>query len=82
MVVTTTGLPPLPSGKVYELWLMAPGSNRPAGLLPAPSGGRTAPVLAVGLAAGDRAGVTVEPAGGSAQPTTTPILAISLAAPE
>ncbi len=82
MVVTTTGLPPLPSGKVYELWLMAPGSNRPAGLLPAPSGGRTAPVLAVGLAVGDRAGVTVEPAGGSAQPTTTPILAIPLAAPE
>jgi anti-sigma-K factor RskA len=36
-------------------------------------------VLAAGLAVGDRAGVTVEPAGGSAQPTTTPILAIPLA---
>ncbi len=79
MFVTTAGLPPLPAGKVYQLWLIAPGSNRSAGLLPAPSGGRTAPVLASGLAAGDKAGVTVEPAGGSPQPTTTPIFAIPLA---
>ncbi len=79
MIFTTSGLPPLPGNKVYELWLMAPGSNRPAGLLPAPGGGQTAPVLAAGLATGDQAGVTVEPAGGSPQPTTTPILAIPLA---
>jgi anti-sigma-K factor RskA len=79
MIFTTSGLPPLPGNKVYELWLIAPGSNRPAGLLPAPSGGHTAPVLATGLAAGDQAGVTVEPAGGSPQPTTTPIVAIPLA---
>lgn len=79
LIFTTAGLPPLPANKVYELWLMAPGSNRSAGLLPAPSGGRTAAVLATGLAAGNQAGVTVEPAGGSPQPTTTPILAIPLA---
>jgi anti-sigma-K factor RskA len=78
MIFTTAGLPPLPDSKVYELWLMAPGSNRPAGLLPAASDGHTAPVLAAGLAAGDRAGVTVEPAGGSPQPTTNPILEIPL----
>ncbi len=79
MIFTTAGLPPLPDNKVYELWLMAPGRARRAGLLPAPSGGRTAPVLATGVAAGDQAGVTVEPAGGTSQPTTTPILAIPLA---
>jgi anti-sigma-K factor RskA len=79
MIFTTAGLPPLPGDKVYELWLMAPGGNRRAGLLPAPRSGRTAPVLATGLAAGDQAGVTVEPAGGSPQPTTTPILAVPLA---
>jgi anti-sigma-K factor RskA len=78
MIFTTAGLPPLPASKVYELWLMAPGSNRRAGLLPAPSGGRTAPLLASGLVAGDKAGVTVEPAGGTAQPTTNPILEIPL----
>jgi anti-sigma-K factor RskA len=79
MMVTTAGLPPLPASKVYQLWLIAPGNIRSAGLLPAPTGGRTAPVLTAGLAAGDQAGVTVEPAGGSRQPTTTPIIAIPLA---
>jgi anti-sigma-K factor RskA len=82
MIFTTAGLPPLPSSKVYELWVLGPGqpgSARPAGLLPAPSDGRTAPLLASGLASGDQAGVTVEPAGGTSTPTKKPIVAIPLA---
>lgn len=78
MIVTTAHLPSLPASKVYELWLMAPGGSKRAGLLPAPSGGRTAPVLASGVVPGDRAGVTVEPAGGTSRPTTAPILEIPL----
>ena len=39
---------------------------------------RTPPVLATGVAKGDALGLTVEPAGGSAQPTTKPILALPL----
>ena len=78
MIFTTAGLPPLPASKVYELWLLAPGSARPAGLLPAPSGGRTAPLLASGLASGDTAGVTVEPTGGTSKPTNPPIVEIKL----
>jgi hypothetical protein len=35
-------------------------------------------VLASGLVAGDKVGVTVEPAGGTRQPTTAPILLMSL----
>jgi anti-sigma-K factor RskA len=35
-------------------------------------------VLATGVVKGDTLGLTVEPAGGSAQPTTTPILALPL----
>ncbi|WP_300605522.1 anti-sigma factor, partial [Trebonia sp.] len=80
MVVTSSGLPGLPSSKVYELWLMGPGGTRPAGLLPPPSGGKTAPVLASGVLAGDTVGMTVEPAGGTASPTTTPILVLPLPA--
>jgi anti-sigma-K factor RskA len=37
------------------------------------------PVLASGLLAGDKIGVTVEPAGGTAQPTTSPIVVIPTA---
>jgi anti-sigma-K factor RskA len=63
---------------VYELWLLGPSTARPAGLLPQPSDGKTSPVLASGLEADDKVGVTVEPAGGTSSPTTTPILAMTL----
>jgi Anti-sigma-K factor rskA, C-terminal len=78
LIVTTAGLPPLPRDKVYEAWLINPRQTRPAGLLPAPSGGRTQPLLATGLSPGDTLGLTVEPAGGTAQPTTKPIVLIPL----
>jgi hypothetical protein len=35
-------------------------------------------VLASGLTVGDKVGVTVEPAGGSSSPTTTPIVVLTL----
>jgi anti-sigma-K factor RskA len=78
LIFTATGLPPLPAAKVYQLWLMGPPRIRSAGLLPQAAGGRTAPVLAAGLRAGDQVGLTVEPAGGTSQPTTTPILVMSV----
>jgi Anti-sigma-K factor rskA len=80
LIVTTAGLRSLPASKVYEAWLINPRRTRPAGLLPAPSGGRTRPLLATGLMPGDELGLTVEPAGGTAKPTTTPILVIPLRA--
>jgi anti-sigma-K factor RskA len=80
MVFTSVGLHALPSSKVYELWFLGE-TARPAGLLPPPtSAGRTPPVLASGLVAGDKVGVTVEPAGGSSSPTTTPIVVLTLSA--
>jgi hypothetical protein len=80
LIFTTAGLPRLPAAKVYELWLIGPPQIRKAGLLPAPSAGKTPPLLAAGLVPGDKVGVTVEPAGGTSQPTTTPILLMSLPA--
>jgi anti-sigma-K factor RskA len=78
MIFTSSGLPALPNNKVYELWLLSTGSARSAGLLPAPTDGKTAPVLAAGLTSADKVGVTVEPAGGTSSPTTTPILVMTL----
>ena len=75
VLFTSTGLRALPPSKVYELWFLGPGSvARRAGLVPPASGETTAPVVASGLEAGDKVGVTVEPAGGTATPTTTPIV--------
>jgi anti-sigma-K factor RskA len=78
LAVVTTGLPALPSGKVYQLWLIGKPKVVSAGLLPPAKDGRTPAVLATGVVKGDTLGLTVEPAGGSAQPTTTPILALPL----
>ena len=78
LAVVTTGLPALPSGQVYQLWLIGKPKIVSAGLLPPAKNGQTPAVLATGVAKGDTLGLTVEPAGGSAQPTTTPILALPL----
>jgi anti-sigma-K factor RskA len=85
LVVSTSGLPALTDGKVYQLWLIGPDLTkatviRSAGLLPLAALGRTSPVLASGLVAGDKLALSVEPAGGSKQPTTTPILQLPLPA--
>jgi anti-sigma-K factor RskA len=78
LAVVTTGLPALPAGQVYQLWLIGKPKIVSAGLLPAAKNGQTPAVLATGVVKGDTLGLTVEPAGGSAQPTTTPILALPL----
>ena len=78
LAVVTTGLPALPSGKVYQLWLIGKPTITSAGLLPPAKDGQTPAVLATGVVKGDTLGLTVEPAGGSAQPTTKPILALPL----
>ncbi|MDF5752837.1 anti-sigma factor [Spongiactinospora sp. TRM90649] len=73
MVFWTAGLPDPPAGRVYQVWRLAPGRVTSAGLLT--SGG---PLPAPAEAGVDQIGVTVEPAGGSELPTTTPLLLMDL----
>lgn len=78
-VLVADGLQPAPEGKVYELWLQTPqGALRPAGLLPDRA---DATVLLEGDASKATGfGITVEPDGGSEQPTTAPIAFVTLTA--
>jgi anti-sigma-K factor RskA len=78
LVFAAAGLRVLPGSQCYELWLMQPGADRPAGLLPMPKHGMSGPVVASGLAAGERLGLTVEPAHGSRRPTSPMILVLAL----
>ena len=78
LLFAAAGLRALPSSRCYELWLMGPGGDKPAGMLPAPRHGMTGPVIASGLSLGDRLGLTVEPAGGSPHPTTVALLTLAL----
>ncbi|MFE5259203.1 anti-sigma factor [Streptomyces coelicoflavus] len=74
-----TGLPPLNGGRIYELWYEEGGAFRPAGLL-AGTGGRQARILEGPLDGATAVGITVEPAGGSTQPTTDPLGVLSIPA--
>jgi hypothetical protein len=80
-VVTTANVPSLPGTRVYQLWIMtSSGAAKSAGLLTVTSAGSTEPVLASGVLPGDRIGITVEPAGGTTQPTTTPVVIMPVTA--
>jgi anti-sigma-K factor RskA len=78
LVFAAQGLRLLPPSRRYELWLMGHRGDKPAGMLPGPRDGMTGPVLASGLQPGDRLGLTVEPAGGSAHPTAPVIALVAL----
>ncbi|MFF3335984.1 anti-sigma factor domain-containing protein [Streptomyces sp. NPDC002888] len=74
-VVTLSGYDDLPSGQVHQLWLMRPDVQpRSLGLFDGDT-----PLVATGLdTAATSLAVTVEPDGGSAQPTTQPIVQLAL----
>ncbi|MEU0938748.1 anti-sigma factor [Embleya sp. NPDC005971] len=73
-VLLTSGLPTLPNARVYQGWYVDHGRMRSIGTF--------RPGTALLAAAVDRAsgvGVTVEPAGGSAQPSGDPIVLLEFA---
>jgi anti-sigma-K factor RskA len=73
-VITTADMPTPTDARVYQLWVISASGARSAGLLPGSSTGATSPVLAADVQPGDRLGITIEPAGGTSQPTTTPVV--------
>ncbi|MFI8305473.1 anti-sigma factor domain-containing protein [Streptomyces sp. NPDC085927] len=76
-VFVASGTARPPGGKVYQLWFDDGGTMRPAGLMD--PGRSDQAVLMQGPV--DRAsgmGITVEPGGGSKQPTTDPVALMSL----
>jgi anti-sigma-K factor RskA len=75
-VVTASGMPTPGDAQVYQLWVISAAGARSVGLLPGSSDRATSPVLAADVQPGDQLAVTIEPAGGTKQPTTIPIVSI------
>ena len=73
-VITTSGMPRAGSSKVYQLWVITAAGARSAGLMPGGTTGATSPVLADDIKSGDSLAITIEPAGGSSQPTSTAVV--------
>lgn len=77
-VFLASGTAAPPKGKVYQLWLIEPQVIRSAGLVPTRDGAAQAYVPALGKTA--KIALSVEPAGGSRQPTTTPVFVVDVPA--
>ncbi|MET8829058.1 anti-sigma factor [Streptomyces sp. NPDC004610] len=77
-VFVAAGLPRPPAGKTYQLWFDDGGVMRDAGLLDA---GRADRAVLMGGAVGRASGmgITVEPEGGSARPTSAPLAVLVFA---
>jgi anti-sigma-K factor RskA len=71
------GLTDLRKDRTYQLWLIGKDGPHSAGTF-APSAGRHGAKLIAGPGDAEKLAVTEEPAGGSAQPTTKPILVMDL----
>lgn len=77
---TAQALPALPGGQVYELWY-AYGTDdlRPAGLVSG-AGGEAIRLMDGWVGDAVAVGISVEPAGGSRQPTTEPLAVVPITA--
>lgn len=74
-------LPPTPTAKVYQIWLIDPQGNRTSGGFLAPETGYPFTMTVIDapapLAGFTSLGVTLEPAGGSPSPTGTRVFSVS-----
>lgn len=75
-VMVFDGLEALSDDEAYALWYITGDQISPAGLFTVDADGQTVQVLEGEFVAGTIVGVTVEPASGSPQPTSDPIVAI------
>ncbi|RZS55055.1 anti-sigma-K factor rskA [Microcella putealis] len=76
-VMVFDGLDELSSDEAYALWYITGDEIAPAGLFTVDGSGEVVQVLDGEFVAGTVVGVTVEPADGSPQPTSEPIVAIA-----
>lgn len=73
MAVDTDELPDPGDGRVYQLWALADGAPAvSAGVLGDPDSGAAMQMPAEGI----RVSITIEPSGGSEQPTGAPIMTV------
>ena len=79
-VLSVAGLPAAPSSQVYEVWLIPrSGSARPAAFLaPAPDGSAWTAVVPGDPGDFKQLAATLEPAGGSTQPSGAPLFSVDL----
>ena len=72
-ILVVEDMPSMPENRTGQVWVIHDDKPQPSGLL-APSGDTVAAPITASLKGADAIAVTVEPAGGSDQPTSDPVL--------
>jgi anti-sigma-K factor RskA len=77
-LLTVSGLTPLSADQTYQFWLLKDGQPMPAGTFNVDAAGNGKLIVQANepIGAFQQAGITVEPAGGSAAPTLTALVSI------
>lgn len=76
-MLVATDLPELPEGKAYEMWTIDEGEPKPSGVFDAGEG-PAIKALEQPISGAETFAITVEPEGGSEQPTSNPIVVADL----
>lgn len=76
-MLVATDLPELPEGKTYEMWSIDEGKPKSCGTFEAGEGPAIEPI-GQPMTEAEQFAITVEPEGGSGQPTTEPVIVADL----
>ncbi|MFA9432745.1 anti-sigma factor domain-containing protein [Egicoccus sp. AB-alg2] len=77
-VLLVDGMAPAPHEHTYELWVIDAAGATPAGVFDVDDRGRVSRVVTGDFTEAAAIGVTVEPEGGSPQPTSDPVMVLEL----
>jgi anti-sigma-K factor RskA len=77
IILVANNLPSVPDDRTCQIWVIKGGKFKPSGLFQ-PGGNMTATPITTPIKKADTIAVTVEPAGGSDQPTSDPVLSAKL----
>jgi anti-sigma-K factor RskA len=73
IILVARNMPSVPEGRTCQIWVISDDVPKPSGLF-RPDGNGTATPITNSITKADVIAVTVEPAGGSEQPTSDPVL--------
>src|SRR5215204_3543558 len=77
IILVARNMPSVPEGRTCQIWVISDDVPKPSGLFQ-PDGNGTATPITNSITKADVIAVTVEPAGGSEQPTSDPVLLAEL----
>jgi anti-sigma-K factor RskA len=77
VILVAENVPSIPDDRTFQIWVIDEGGPKPSGVFE-PGGDAVAAVVSQPIEDAQTIAVTVEPAGGSPQPTTDPMLSVRL----